>query len=168
MPVEKAVSKSRPPKSLHLVAPANLKLKRMVSDGLIIPGKLDDNEALAPLDFTSISSREVGKQHSYWAVRHSHLIFLVGNLRAEVGNLKHDLKNTEAEWMLKHVGDFKTKWEAEYAMVRSKRIKKMRRSLSRAEASLIRYEALSESYEGLRNAASREIARRSDERASRD
>lgn len=165
---QKAATKSRPAKALHLVAPSNLKLKGMIDDGLIIPGKLDDDSAVVPLDFTSISSREVGKQHSYWAVRHSHLIYLVGNIRAEVGNTKHRLKNTEAEWMLKHVGSFKTKWEAEYAMVRSKKIKRMRQLLSRAETSLIRYEALAESYEGLRNAASREIARRSEERASRD
>lgn len=139
-----------------------------VKNQLLTPNRLEEKEDIVPLDFTSISSREVGRQHSVWAVRHSHLIFLVGNLRAEVGNAKYDLKNIEAEWMLKHVGDFKTKWEAEYAMVRSKKIRRMRKQLSRAEASLIRYEALAESYEGLRNAASREIARRSDERASRD
>lgn len=151
---------------LKLVVPKNMKFKELAVDGLLIPGKLEDTEALAPLDFTSVSSREVGRQHSYWAVRHSHLIFLVGNLRAEVGNVKHDLKNLEAQWMIKHVGDFKTKWEAEYAMSRNKKIKRMRFDLSRVEASLTRYEGLAEAYAGLRNAASREIARRSDERTS--
>lgn len=155
-------------KSLHLVAPQNLKLKRLADDGLLIPGKLDDKEAYAPLDFTSISSRDVGRQHSYWAVRHSHLIFLVGNLRAELGNIKFDLKNAEAQWMMKHVGDFKNKWEADHGMGRYKKIKVLRRRVSRAEASLIRYEALASSYEGLRNAASREMSRRSAEVSSKD
>lgn len=166
------VQKAKPKKiknALHFVAPKNLKLKKYYGDdGLLIPGKLSDDEALAPLDFTSISSREVGRQHSYWAVRHSHLIFLVGNLRAEVGNAKHDLKNLETAWMLRHVGDFKTKWEAEAAALQNKKIKRIRARLVQAESSLTRYEALAESYQGLMQAASREISRRSDERASRD
>lgn len=160
--------KNKEKNSLHLVAPTNLKLKKLALDGLLIPKGLDDKEAYAPLDFTSLSSRDVGRQHSYWAVRHSHIIYLVGNLRAEVGNFKYDLKNAEAQWMIKRQGEFKNKWEAEYALGRSKVIRKLRKKMMQVESSLIRYEALAESYKSLREAASREIARRSDERASRD
>jgi len=169
--VQKAFIKNRAKKTnkqLHLIIPNNVRFPDIAADGLLIPGRLDDKEALAPLDFTAVNSREVGRQHSYWAVRHSHLIFLVGNLRAEVANLKHDLKNFEADWMVKHLGEFKNKWEADHAVGRDKRIKSLRGKLRTAEASLLRYEALAASYEGLRNAASREMSRRADERASRD
>lgn len=155
-------------KTLKLVAPANLQLKELSEDGLLVPGRLNDNEAIVPLDFTSISSREVGQQHSYWAVQYARLVFLVGNLRAEIGNTKHDLKNAEAKWMLKRGDNYETKWKAEFAMGRSKLIRRLRTSLSRGEASLFRYEALAESYKALREAASREMSRRSSEIASKD
>lgn len=155
---------------LKFAIPADIeRLEDYVKEGLLTPVRLDDDKAsYAPLDFTSISSREVGRQHSTWAVRHSHIIFLIGNLRAEIGNAKHDLKNAEAEWMIKRGDNYKTKYAAEAAMRKSKRITKLRDRLQQAEASLTRYEALAESYRVLREAASREIARRQDERASRD
>jgi hypothetical protein len=165
------VSKAKPKSyanSLHLIAPSNLRLKDLYEDGLLIPGKMNDKEAIVPLDFTSISSREVGKQHSYWAVRHAHLLFLVGNLRAEIGNLKHDLKNAEAQWVIKQGDKYRTKWKMDAAVSRSKRIRRLRGHLVRAEASLARYEALSESYRALREAASREMSRRSTEVGSKD
>lgn len=165
----KKVQKAKPRgDGLRLRIPTDIKLVELANDGLLAPDTLSDSEAYAPLDFTSISPREVGQQHSAWAVRHSYLIFLIGNIQAEVANLKHDLKMAEASWMIDHKGEYKNKWEAEHAMGRNKKIKKYRRDLSKASIVLIRYEALAVSYEGLRNAASREIARRSDERASRD
>jgi hypothetical protein len=155
---------------LKFTVPADIdRLQDYVKEGLLTPNRLeDDKSSYAPLDFTSISSRDVGKQHSNWAVRHAHIIFLIGNLRAEIGNSKHDLKNAEADWLIKHGTNHKTKYAAEAAMRKSKRITRLRDRLRAAEASLTRYEALAESYRVLREAASREIARRQDERASRD
>lgn len=166
----KAKNKVKSVGKLNFIIPADIdQYTDYVKESLLVPARLDDDKSsYAPLDFTSISSREVGQQHSNWAVRHAHIIFLIGNLRAEIGNAKHDLKNVEADWLIKNGGRYKTKYAAEAAMRKSKRIVKRRERLQRAEASLIRYEALSESYRALREAASREIARRQDERASRD
>jgi len=164
MPLTKIIKGNR---GLKFAIPDSDQLP-FTKDELLIPVKSNDCvREFVPLNFTTLSSREVGRQHSTWSVRHSHLIFLVGNLRAEVGNLKHDLKNAEAAWIVKHVGDYKNKWEADYALAASKKIRRMRETLKRAEASLIRYEALSQSYEGLRNAASRELSRRASERTSK-
>lgn len=165
------VQKARPKllqgkKGLKLKAPSTLRLKDYGK--LLVPMTLEDSEDFAPLDFTSLGSREVGRQHSAWSVRHSHLLFLIGNLRAEVGNLKHDLKNEESRWIIANVGDYKNKWEADYAMGTDKKIKELRGTLKTAEASLARYEALAGSYQGLIQAASREMTRRSTEVGPRD
>lgn len=169
MAVAKATKGFTPRSSLHLVVPKAGQFQRFIDDGLIVPGQInDDKDIFAPLDFTSISAKEVGRQHSIWAVRLSHLLYLSGNLRAEIGNLKHDLKNMESSWMVRRQGGFKYKWEAEHAMGRSKRIKSLRDSLNRADETLTRYEALGESYRMLMMAASREMSRRTDERASND
>lgn len=155
---------------LKFTIPADIeRFEDYAKEGLLVPVRLDDDKSsYAPLDFTSISSRQIGQQHSNWAVRHSHIIFVIGNLRAEIGNVKHDLKNAEADWLIKYGGKYKTKYAGEAAMRKSKRITKLRDTVQRAEASLTRYEALAESYRVLREASSREIARRMDERASRD
>lgn len=171
MVAKAAKRKVRVGNQLRFSIPADVeRLEDYIKKGLLTPNRLDDDkEDFSPLDFTSISSREVGRQHSAWAVRQAHLIFLIGNLRAEIGNARHELKNAESEWLIQHSGEFKTKWEAEYAVGRrSKRVKRLREKLSRGESSLSRYEALSESYKVLREAASREMSRRADERASKD
>jgi hypothetical protein len=138
------------------------------TDGVIVPLIMDDEVVHAPLDFTSITSREVGRQHSQWAVRHAHLIYLIGVVQAELGNVKYDLKNAEARWMLRHKGEFKNKWEAEHAASASKKIRLLRRKVIKAQNALTKYESLATSYQSLMQAASREIARRSEERNTRD
>lgn len=146
------------------------KLRFALKDnGLLVPSKLDDTSVYAPLDFTSVTSREVGRQHSVWAVRHAYLIYMIGVVRSEVANLKYDLKNGEARWMLNHQGEYKNKWEAEHAAgARSKEIKRLRKLLLHSETQLMRYEALASSYQSLMQAASREMSRRADERNTRD
>lgn len=166
-----AKAKNKKAKSLKFTVPTDVaQYEELVKKGLLTPSQLsDDKRDYAPLDFTSISSREVGRQHSAWATRQAHLIFLIGNLRAEMGNVKHDLKNAEAEWLVRHGAKYKTKWQAEYAVgKRSKRVRRLRKQLAKAEAGLTRFEALSESYKVLREAASREMTRRIDERATKD
>lgn len=144
-------------------------LEDYYKNNLLVPGKINEDKAdFTPLDFTSLSSREIGRQQSSWSVRHSYLLYLLGNLEAEKGNLKADLKDAEGDWMVKHLGEYKYKWEAEHAMNRNKRIKKLRSRLTRVEASLSRYGRLSESYAAIQTAASREISRRLGERPSRD
>lgn len=129
---------------------------------------MDDQEAYAPLDFTSISSRQIGQQHSYWTVRFAHLVFLVGKIDSELSNLKHDLKMIEADWRRKNLKKFAAKYKADDAMWRNKEIRKLRTTVARAEADLTRYQGLLESYRALREGASREISRRSHEHATRD
>lgn len=146
------------------------KLRFAVNDeGLLVPGKIDNDSMHAPLDFTSITSREVGRQHSEWAVRHSHLIYLLGIVRSEVANLKYDLKNAQAQWMVKHQKKYKNKWAAENAAgAKSLTIREMRERLAEAESRLAQYEALASAYQSLMQAASREMSRRADERNTRD
>lgn len=153
---------------LHLIAPSDIRFKDFAANGLIVPQEMDDKEAYAPLDFTSESSKIVGQQNSYWTVRFSHLVFLVGVLDSDLGNLKHDLKMKEAEWRRKNEKNFTAKYKADDAMWRNKEIKRMRTQVARAESSLKKYNALLESYRALREAASREITRRTQERAPKD
>jgi len=153
---------------LQLTAPDNLKLKDVFEKGLIVPEKLDDNEAHVPLDFTTASSRIVGQQYSHWSVRYSYLVYLVGLIDAELGNLKHDLKAAEAAWRRANLQNFKAKYHADDAMWRNKKIKQLREKIAGLEATSTRYNGLLESYKALREAASREITRRTQERAPKD
>jgi hypothetical protein len=167
MPKVKSNSKVVSNGHLKLRIPDDLDLGDYADFGLLVPESLNDKLALAPLDFTSISSKEVGQQHSLWAVRQSHILYLLGNLQAEIGNLKYDLKNQESRWRQRNASKYKLKRDADAALQSSEKLQGLRERLNKAQTRLERFQGLERAYAALRDAASREMTRRSTEGATK-
>lgn len=123
---------------------------------------------MVPLDFTDASSKEIGGVHSRFAVRHSHALYVIAAIGAELAHLKRDLKLYQAQFRVRHKGEHGTKYELDDAMALSKRHKQITQKITEAEATLGIMEAVMQGFEDLRNAASREISRRLGEQAPRD
>lgn len=86
----------------------------------------------------------------------------------EIARVRRNLKIEEAQFRYRHGDDYKTKYAVEDAMEENKRIRNLRDKTTELDAMQTMIEAVVQSYEGLRNAASREISRRTGERESRD
>jgi hypothetical protein len=82
--------------------------------------------------------------------------------------LKRDLKIAQAKYRYLNKEKFKTKYELDDAMITEEGIKEYIDGIALLEAREVVVKALAEGYESLRNAASREIFRRSSEQAPRD
>jgi hypothetical protein len=139
-----------------------------MESGLLAPEEIHSEEEIIPLDFTSLSSRDIGGIHSRFAVRHSHALYVVGLAAVEIAHLKRDLKIESAQFRARHKDEYKTKYELDDAMAVSKRHKRISDRLVEAETTFEMMQAILQGYEDLRNAASREISRRLGEQAPRD
>jgi hypothetical protein len=117
---------------------------------MIVPSAVEnDDGGTTPLDFTRLSSQDVGRQHSAWAARLAHGLFVVGQLAAEIGNLKFDLSLAKAHADVsgqEEIGKRMAVLQNDYRLVK----------------------AVVEGYETMTKAASREISRRTSERAQTD
>jgi hypothetical protein len=153
---------------LRVATPQNSGLPFLIQSGVITPEEIHAGEEVVPLDFTSTTSREIGAIHSRFAVRHAHALFVLAQVAAELAHLRHDLRMDQAQFRFVKKDEFKTKYELDDAMMRTKRHKLISNKIVEAEANSEMLQALVQGYEGLRNAASREIARRSSEQAPRD
>jgi hypothetical protein len=139
--------------------------------GILIPDTDDldkDGEIDVPFDLTAISSRHVGRLHSHFAVRHAHALVENAKVSEQMARLKRNLGLETAKFRFRHQGEYKTKYELDDAMAQNSRIARLQAKLGELEALHIMLAAVVESYEGLRNAASREIARRGTEQGPRD
>jgi hypothetical protein len=143
-------------------------LRVLLESGLLVPEEIQDDEEIVPLDFTSVSSRDIGAVHSRFAVRHSHALYVMAKVAVELAHLKRDLRLDQAQFRARHAGDYKTKYELDDAMAISKRHKIISNRILEAETTYEVMQAVVQGYEDLRNAASREISRRLGEQAPRD
>jgi hypothetical protein len=155
-------------KSLVIATPQNTQLAYLKNEGLIAPDEISAQLDAVPLDFTRLNSRQIGAVHSRYAVRHSHAIFQVAKRAGRLAGLKRDLRLEQAKFRYKNVKKFKTKYELDDAMQLQDEIADLLDEITVLEAEKEVIEALALGYEDLRNAASREMFRRSSEQAPRD
>jgi hypothetical protein len=164
----KKSSKFKNERRLRVATPTNRRLDALKESGLLAPEEIYDDEEMVPLDFTVLSSRDIGGVHSRFAVRHSHALFAMALVAAELAHLRRDLKLYQAQYRVRHKGEYKVKYELDDAMALSKRHKSITEKITEAEALVTVMEAVVHGFEDLRNAASREISRRLGEQAPRD
>jgi hypothetical protein len=141
-------------------------LKYLAEAGIIVPEEIPSDEETVPLDFTRLSSRGIGHLQSRYAVRHSHAIFNAAKVGADVAAIKRDLRMVKAKFRIRHK---KEKVNVVNAMMEDdKEIVKLEAKLAVVEAREDIISALAQGYADIRDAASREITRRTAERASVD
>jgi hypothetical protein len=143
-------------------------LQYLKDEGLIAPDEISSENDTVPLDFTRLNSRQVGAVQSRYAVRHAHAIFIVAKTAGELAMRKRDLRMVHAKYRHRNVKKFKTKYELDDAMVLDDEVKELMDEIVLLEAREGVVKALAEGYEDLRNAASREMFRRSSEQGPRD
>ena len=135
--------------------------------GVVAPDEIpSDDEDGVPLDFTGLSSRTIGAIHSRYAVRHSHALFHLALRAARLARLRRNARITEAKFRVVHTGEKKTDVDA--LMEEDRRIVRGRDEIVQVEVEMEILEAVAKGYEGIRNAASREISRRMGEKAAID
>lgn len=106
--------------------------------------------------------------HSRYAVRHSHAIFMASADESRLAILRRNLRLEKAKYRILHGDEYKTKYELDDAALLDKEIGSMEEQIVELEARLKILDGVAQGYEGLRNAASREMFRRSSEQASKD
>ena len=143
-------------------------MRFLASEGLVVPDELDPSAEDVPLDFTQPSSGAIGALHSRFAVRHAHALFVTARIATDLAHVKNSLRQREARFRATYADDFSAKWKLETEMSGDKRIRRLRRRQVELEVQLEMVKALTDGYEDLRNAASREMFRRDSERGPRD
>lgn len=136
--------------------------------GLLIPESLDVSEVDVLLDLTLASNKEIGRQHSMWAVFHSYAIHVLARYETELEEARrlHRISTAQLRYKLKK--DYSTKWELDDAILMNKRLRAEADKIAELERRVRLIEPVVESYAGFRHAASREISRRGQEQAPRD
>lgn len=151
---------------LHVRTPSESRLRFLKDAGIIVPEEIPSDEETVPLDFTRLSSRGIGHLQSRYAVRHSHAIFNAAKVGADVAAIKRDLRLAKAQFRIKHK---KEKVNVVSAMMEDDdEIAELEKKLAEVEAREDIITALAQGYADIRDAASREITRRTAERASVD
>jgi hypothetical protein len=141
-------------------------LHALADAGLIVPEEIPSDDDSVPLDFTTLTNRDIGSLHSRYAVRHAYAIFQVALAGARVVTLRRDLRIAQAKFRLRNEDKLKNVVDAMFE--EDEHISKMLNRISEAEAHATLVEAVAQGYEDLRNAASREMTRRISEQAPRD
>ena len=93
---------------------------------------------------------------------------MAAKLEGELGYLRRDLRMEQAKFRQRNIEDFKNKYSLDDAMVMDEDVSGLMDGIVVTEAKLELVKALALGYEGLRNAASREMYRRGTEAAARD
>jgi hypothetical protein len=151
---------------LKIATPQDSKLRALKEAGLVVPEEIPTDEDHVPLDFTSLSNKDVGALHSRYSVRHAHAIYQMALLAAEIVRRKRDSRIEEAKFRVIHQGEKKTDVDA--MMEDDEKIVKHRDRLAVLEARAEIMEAVAQGFDDLRNAASREMTRRIGEKAATD
>ena len=138
--------------------------------GVVVPDELDPSTENLRLDFTSISSREVGAIHSRLCNRLAHALYVRAELETKALSLQRMRHLAEARYRVQREGDFKTMKTLEAAMSLSDPMKKLSHRLLKLEIRAVALDAVIKGYESIIRAASREMSRRGIEQgnSSRD
>lgn len=151
---------------LRVRTPKDSQLKFLRDAGIVTPEEIPADEDNVPLDFTRESSQNVGALQSRYAVRHSHAIFNAAKIAAEAAHLKREARLARAKFRLRHKGE---KVNVVQAMMEDDdTITEIEDKLVELEVKVDLLVAVAQGYADLRDAASREITRRKDERAAID
>jgi hypothetical protein len=131
-----------------------------------VPEEIPSDEDNVPLDFTRLSNRGIGHLQSRYAVRHAHAIFAAAKVGSDVAAIKRELRMEKAKFRLRHKPE---KVNVVQAMMEDdETITELEDKLLEVEAKEGILSAIAQGYADLRDAASREITRRKDERAAID
>jgi hypothetical protein len=160
------VRKKNAPKELTISTPKNRALRWLSEAGIVVPGDIPPDDEKVPLDFTRLSSRGIGELQSRFAVRHSHAVFNAALLESDMLRLKRELRISQAKFRIRNPG--KPKNIVDAMMEDDEEIALFLDQISEIEIKLTLMEAVVRTYEGIRNAASREISRQTSERAPID
>lgn len=106
--------------------------------------------------------------HSRYAVRYSHAIFATARVATQLMKLRYDEKIEVAKYRARHGDDFKTKYALDDVITQDKRIKKIRDGVIELEVQKEILESVATGFDVIRQAASREMYRRSNEHAPKD
>ena len=158
--------KKRPKQELKISTPRSRALKWAATAGIVVPGEIPLDDEAVPLDFGRLNSRAVGELHSRYAVRHAHAIYNAALMESDLIHLKRELRIEQAKFRVRHRGVPKNVVDA--LMEEDDEIALLLDKISEIDAKRVILDAVVKSYEGLRNAASREISRRMGERAAID
>src|SRR5262245_55286928 len=148
---------------LTIATPQNSKLLALQRAGIIAPDEIPSDDDVIPLDFTLVSSQEIGSIQSRYAVRHSHAIYHVALAGTRLVRYKRDLRIAQAKFRLQNPG--KPKNIVDAMMEDESRISHLMDRIAVADAEIALLGAVAQGYEDIRNAASREISRRIGEQA---
>jgi len=162
MPVRKKTAV----KELKISTPKNRALRWVAEAGIVVPEEIPPDEERVPLDFTRLSSRGIGELQSRYAVRHAHAVYNTALLEMDILRMKRELRMAQAKFRIRHKGQPKNITDAE--MEEDEEISALYDEISEVEIKLTLMEAVVKTYEGIRNAASREISRQTSERAPLD
>ena len=154
--------------TLRVRTPTNSQLKFLRQENLVVPSEIPGDEDSVPLDFTTLSNRDVGRLHSRYAVRHAHIIYVAAKRQARLANVKRHLRIEQAKFRIHRKGEFQTKYEADDAMLMDEELAELVARQENIEHELQILNAVAKGYEDFFTAASREISRRESERPSRD
>jgi hypothetical protein len=143
-------------------------LQFLRDEGLIAPDEIPSHEDAVPLDYTRLTSRQLGAVHSRYAVRHSHAIFVAATNAYRLASLRASQRVEAAKFKFRHGDDYSRKYELDNALQMDKKFRKREDEILDLEAKVELLNAVALSYEDLRNAASREMFRRSSEQAPKD
>ena len=160
------VRKKSVPKVLKISTPKNRSLKWMADAGIVVPEDIPPDDERVPLDFTRLSSRGIGELQSRYAVRHAHAVFNSAKLESDILRLKREVRIAQAKFRIRNPG--KPKNIVDAMMEEDEEIATLLDEISEIEIKLTLMEAVVRTYEGIRNAASREISRQTAERAPLD
>src|SRR5688572_25588776 len=116
--------KSSSEKKLRVATPKDSELAFLAEAGLLITESLDVGEGDVALDLTKANNREIGRQHSMWAVFHSYAIHVLARLETQLADKERSYRIALAHFRAKHKTTFKTKWELDDAIITNKRLAK--------------------------------------------
>lgn len=121
------------------------------------------------LDLTRASNREIGRQHSMWAVFHSYAINVLARYETDLAAANRAYRIATARYRQKHASkSADTKWKLDDAILLDPKLKAAADEIQELERRVKLLHPVVESYAGYRHAASREISRRGQEQAPRD
>jgi hypothetical protein len=160
------VRKKSDSKVLKISTPKARRHRWMATAGIVVPENIPLDDERVPLDFTRLSSRGIGELQSRYAVRHSHAVYNCALLEADILQLKREHRIAMAKFRIRNPGKAKNLVDA--LAEEDDEISDLLDAIAVVEIKLVLLEAVTKTYEGIRNAASREISRQISERAPID
>src|SRR5262249_21199876 len=160
------VRKKKPAHELRISTPKTRQLKWLDEAGVVVPGDIPLDDERVPLDFTRLSSDGIGELPSRCPLRPAQHVDHTGLVESDILRWKRELRIAKAKCRIHYRATHKNGVDA--LMEEDDEIAELFDRISEIEIKLTVLEAVVKTYEGIRNAASREISRQMGERAAID